>query len=758
MPSVFLEGCHTYRYVVTVADLHQGVLKMKYPIAILTLVLALLSPLLHAASFTYQGQLSDNNSLPSSNYDFEFLLFDAVTGGSQIGTTQTAGDVQVIDGIFSVELDFGNSFDGNDYWLEVHVRAGTSTGGYTQLLPRQYLSFAPNAQYAIAASDGPFWNLAGNSGAGNFLGTTDSSALELRVNNQRVGLIKHASDFFSGSHAPNILLGSKSNQILSPAYGATISGGGGDSTSNTCGNNGTQPCINTVAGVFATVSGGWANYAAGDYATVGGGSVNTASGIFTMIGGGSSNTASGTYATVGGGKLNTASAAYATVGGGKLNTASAAYATIGGGKDNAASISSATVGGGQSNTASDVYATVPGGYSNQAGGYASFAAGFKAIVRDATTVGDTNGDEGTFIWADSTNTNFTSTGPNQFLVRASGGVIFTDNSTQNNPNNSQVLIDSASMTYPLRVRVNGTTALAVNNQRKVGVGTISPENAFHVQANTTGGSVGTHVAQIENTNTGTDADGLAIVLGTTSNPGTTDNYISFYKSGGGTALIGQIEGNGSGGVSYNTTGADFAEYLPTEETNLQAGEVVGLHQGCLSRDTQHAERVLVISGTAAFVGAAPPEDKTRGYALAAFMGQVPVKVRGAARPGDWLVASGNNDGFAEARSLAELQPQETAHLIGRALEAGENGQVKALVGLSPQALLAAQQEENQSLKARLVQLENTQQTLLADREVQQQQLARLQQALQTLQAKQQQLLSLMQASPTEEEMAEAAAE
>jgi hypothetical protein len=37
--------------------------------------------------------------------------------------------------------------------------------------------------------------------------------------------------------------------------------------------------------------------------------------------------------------------------------------------------------------------------------------------------GDANGDEGSFVWADATDTNFASTGPNQFLVRASGGLV-----------------------------------------------------------------------------------------------------------------------------------------------------------------------------------------------------------------------------------------------------------------------------------------------------------------------------------------------
>jgi hypothetical protein len=41
---------------------------------------------------------------------------------------------------------------------------------------------------------------------------------------------------------------------------------------------------------------------------------------------------------------------------------------------------------------------------------------------------DADGDEGTFVWADSTAANFTSTDANQFLVRASGGTTFYSDS------------------------------------------------------------------------------------------------------------------------------------------------------------------------------------------------------------------------------------------------------------------------------------------------------------------------------------------
>ncbi len=341
----------------------------------LALALAVTSPSLWAVAFTYQGQLSYNGSPATSTYDFEFLLFDAASAGSQVGSTLSLSDVPVTDGIFQVELDFGNAFDGNDYWLEVHVRPGGSTDGYTQLMPRQYLSFTPNAQYAIAASNGPFWKLGGNTGAGRFLGTTDSSALELRVNNQRVGKMTHAVD--DAVHAPNILLGSEHNVIEPTTRGATIGGGGGDPAATNCG-DGNQPCINTVSNIYGVVSGGWGNYAAGWYSTVGGGLRNTASGYRATVSGGGSNIASGTMATV------------------------------------------------------------PGGSSNLAGGDYSFAAGYRAKVRDGSInsnyySGDGDGDEGTFVWADFTNADFVSTGPNQFLVRASGGIWFGTTSSPSIP-------------------------------------------------------------------------------------------------------------------------------------------------------------------------------------------------------------------------------------------------------------------------------------------------------------------------------------
>jgi hypothetical protein len=112
------------------------------------------------------------------------------------------------------------------------------------------------------------------------------------------------------------------------------------------------------------------------------------------------------------------------VAGGYENHATAFGDSIGGGFNHSASGGWCTIAGGRDNEATQEYATIPGGEQNLAGGEYSFAAGRQAKVRGPEDVGggDTNGDEGTFVWADSTGDEFWSTGPDQFLIRATGGV------------------------------------------------------------------------------------------------------------------------------------------------------------------------------------------------------------------------------------------------------------------------------------------------------------------------------------------------
>jgi hypothetical protein len=100
-------------------------------------------------AFTYQGRLTDADEPADRDYDFRFVVYNAASGGSQVGAIVTREDVTVADGFFAVELDPGSGvFTGDPRYLEIGVRAGDSTGGYTLLSPRQPLLPAPYAMYA----------------------------------------------------------------------------------------------------------------------------------------------------------------------------------------------------------------------------------------------------------------------------------------------------------------------------------------------------------------------------------------------------------------------------------------------------------------------------------------------------------------------------------------------------------------------------------------------------------------------------------
>jgi hypothetical protein len=106
-------------------------------------------------TFTYQGRLMDGGNPANGTYDFEFKLYDALTGGNVITPTVggiiTRNDVPVANGLFTVNLDFGNAFDGKAAWLQIGVRQGTSTGAYTTLSPRQALNAVPYALHSLHA-------------------------------------------------------------------------------------------------------------------------------------------------------------------------------------------------------------------------------------------------------------------------------------------------------------------------------------------------------------------------------------------------------------------------------------------------------------------------------------------------------------------------------------------------------------------------------------------------------------------------------
>lgn len=314
------------------------------------LILALLgaSQTAHAAPWTYRGSLNDGGKPANGSYDLRLTLTDAA-GVRAIGQPLTLYGVAVKDGNFAADVDFGVDLS-NAPALKLKTEVAQGGSGFVSL--GEATRFDPMAVLA-----GICWDTTGNVvAAGEFLGSTNNVAVDIKSNNLRIGRFQAAGTPSDFGDAPNIVLGSSVNTVA--GRGATVAGGGATRL------NGVDTSLarNAASNDFASVAGGVSNVSSGLAASVGGGTANFAVGDFSSVSGGSGNCAGGDNSWAGG--------------------------------------SDATV-----------------RYPNDLG----------AVSSCGTNSGDANGDEGTFVWADAVGGEFASTGPNQFLVSAAGGMAINTN-------------------------------------------------------------------------------------------------------------------------------------------------------------------------------------------------------------------------------------------------------------------------------------------------------------------------------------------
>jgi len=355
-------------------------------------------------------------------------LEDSVDGESIVAGSVGSGEINSAE----VQRRIGNTCPGGQFITQIQ-EDGT-------------------AVCASAAGGGSGWSLSGNAGtnaASDFVGTTDDQALVIGANSQPIAWFETVALPTPGDFTANIRLGSPSNILQSGVRGGTISGGGLPET-----NPGSFVNPNRVTDDFGTVGGGQDNIAGNDdpivgnnpWATVGGGVDNIAGREASTVGGGKTNQVLGVNGTVAGGFENFITDKGATIGGGEQNRAGGTTSTISGGFNNTASAIDSAVAGGGFNSATGSQSFVAGGEENCAGGSYSWAGGRRAKVRPGVLSGDDgfgcngvplsgagSGDQGTFAWADSQSGDFVSTGSNQFLVRAEGGIYLGDDSSVSLP-------------------------------------------------------------------------------------------------------------------------------------------------------------------------------------------------------------------------------------------------------------------------------------------------------------------------------------
>jgi hypothetical protein len=177
-------------------------------------------------AFTYQGRLDDSGVPANGLYDFQFQLAPAASG-SFMGASVNVDDVNVVNGLFTVKLNFGAAFYGDARFIEARVRPGASVGLYTPLAPRQELTPAPYAVglalpfSEIQSSASPLFSLDQN-GAGGCMALTDTNGDCLNVGTDGTGdaIVAHTS-----GPAATALFAYTTGAGSKAVYGQTNNGG-----------------------------------------------------------------------------------------------------------------------------------------------------------------------------------------------------------------------------------------------------------------------------------------------------------------------------------------------------------------------------------------------------------------------------------------------------------------------------------------------------------------------------------------------------
>jgi hypothetical protein len=166
------------------------------------------------------------------------------------------------------------------------------------------------------------------------------------------------------------------------------------------------------------------------------------------------------------------------------------------------------------------------------------------------------------------------------------------------------------------------------------------------------------------------------------------------------------------GVTYESGSGDYAEWLErlNPEEAMAVTDVVGVHGGKISKVTDGASQVMVISFKPIVLGNMPDEGRKELFEKVAFLGQTLVKVRGVFRKGDLIVPSGFEDGTAVAIPAQRLPIDQWERVVGVAwadggLRTGGVSLANIAVGISASQMARVMRAEWQRSDARISELE-----------------------------------------------------
>lgn len=120
------------------------------------------------------------------------------------------------------------------------------------------------------------------------------------------------------------------------------------------------------------------------------------------------------------------------------------------------------------------------------------------------------------------------------------------------------------------------------------------------------------------------------------------------------------------GITFTSGAGDYAEYLLRSDVKekMTYGDIVGVVGGKISKNTEIAERLMVVSFKPIVLGNMPKRNREKEYEKVAFMGQVPVKVYGKVNIGDYILPSLKNDGIGIALSPDKITSKNIKNIVG----------------------------------------------------------------------------------------------
>jgi endosialidase-like protein/collagen triple helix repeat protein len=105
---------------------------------------------------TYQGEVFMSGVPLNDTADLVFRLYDASVSGTLIGTPVSINNYPIVEGRFTVQLDFGSGvFAADPRWIEIDLRSPAGSGAFTTLTTRQPVTATPVALFALDGNEGP---------------------------------------------------------------------------------------------------------------------------------------------------------------------------------------------------------------------------------------------------------------------------------------------------------------------------------------------------------------------------------------------------------------------------------------------------------------------------------------------------------------------------------------------------------------------------------------------------------------------------